>query len=166
MSGHGPVSQVRNWSRTARFAWLCGRPLQADLLWSTWSGDCTDRRSLQSGWLQDLCKLWTAPSQGSHWRRPLDYTTVTTEIENVTSFYGYDFQLVRLEAHLKNLTANYPKQDGEIPTMKDIISYFTSLSPGHRSLMISVVDTLMKLILVTASNQCHQWTYVQCSVKG
>ena len=31
--------------------------------------------------------------------------------------------------------------------MKDIISYFKSLSPGHRSL-ISEVDTLMKLILV------------------
>ena len=60
------------------------------------------------------------------------------EIENVTSFYGSDFQPASLQAQLVNFTSNYPREDGVKASLKDIIDYFKNLSASHRALIPQV----------------------------
>ena len=69
------------------------------------------------------------------------------EIENVTSFYGSNFQPASLQAQLVNFTSNYPREDGVKASLKDLIDYFKNLSASHRAL-IPQVEVLLRLILV------------------
>ena len=79
---------------------------------------------------------------------------ITSEFDYVCSFYKNDLQPETLKAQLITYAVDFQRvyteeggKQGVQPTIFDIKSYFTSLSPAQRSLL-SEVCTVYKLILV------------------
>ena len=70
------------------------------------------------------------------------------EFQTVTSFYGSDFDLRELEAHLSTFTHNIPRVENV--TLSNVLVYLRSMS-SHQQQLLSQVIKLAKLILVMSA---------------
>ena len=77
----------------------------------------------------------------------------------VTVFYSSDFDIDQLRLHLQVLTTNYPQEQREAVTVRDVCVYFQKMSTFEKSLLSQAVVLLKLLIVMPATNTISERSF-------